>query len=234
MNKAGIYQIINTDNGKRYIGSSVDVPRRLKAHADHLDLDTHVNAHLQRAYNKYGEGKFLFLILATCDASDAQDVEQRHFDAWQEGGRWDNLYNTRKTAGGGSDCILNSEQAEEILHLYRDEKASTLESIGSLYNVNMSVIHALISGKTHRNVPGPRHMVDYTKGHINGNAHGEDNHNSTLTTADVFQIRTLAHETDLGQSQIAERFGTSVPSVSRIVNGVRYVDTPGPIKGVDY
>lgn len=33
---AGVYQIYNTETGKRYIGSSIDVERRLKEHKRNL------------------------------------------------------------------------------------------------------------------------------------------------------------------------------------------------------
>lgn len=48
----GIYQITCTRTGKRYIGSSVDIPKRWTSHFWHLRRNRHHNIHLQRAYNK--------------------------------------------------------------------------------------------------------------------------------------------------------------------------------------
>ena len=55
---AGIYYIQNNVNGKRYIGSSVDVYRRIKCHLNNLRKGTHVNVHLSRAWSNVGETLF--------------------------------------------------------------------------------------------------------------------------------------------------------------------------------
>lgn len=63
---SGIYEILNTANGKRYIGSAKDLDCRWKLHRRELLGGRHVNKHLQRAWNKYGEGAFKFLPILTC------------------------------------------------------------------------------------------------------------------------------------------------------------------------
>ena len=57
---SGVYQIYNTVNGKRYIGSSIHIEQRFKEHLRNLRANKHVNAHLQSAWNKYGEHSFVF------------------------------------------------------------------------------------------------------------------------------------------------------------------------------
>lgn len=52
---AGVYQIFNIETNKRYIGSSIDVERRLKEHKRNLKAHRHSNQHLQNAWNKYEE-----------------------------------------------------------------------------------------------------------------------------------------------------------------------------------
>lgn len=52
---SGVYQIYNTETNKRYIGSSIDVQRRLKEHLRNLKANRHCNQHLQNAWNKYKE-----------------------------------------------------------------------------------------------------------------------------------------------------------------------------------
>lgn len=60
---AGIYQILNKINGKSYIGSSVNIYQRWAQHKSKLRKQKHVNKILQRAWNKYFEISFHFLIL---------------------------------------------------------------------------------------------------------------------------------------------------------------------------
>lgn len=47
---SGVYQIYNTETNKRYIGSSIDVERRLKEHLRNLKANRHCNQHLQNAW----------------------------------------------------------------------------------------------------------------------------------------------------------------------------------------
>ena len=49
--ESGIYQIINTVDGKRYIGRSNHLDKRWKMHSWLLKANRHFNVHLQRAYN---------------------------------------------------------------------------------------------------------------------------------------------------------------------------------------
>lgn len=56
----GIYRITNTANGKYYIGSSISLDKRFRDHVNALRRGKHENEYLQNAWNKYGEGCFLF------------------------------------------------------------------------------------------------------------------------------------------------------------------------------
>lgn len=60
-----IYEIYNNSNRKYYIGSTGDGDpiSRLKRHWLELKTNKHCNIHLQRAFNKYGEEAFSFVIL---------------------------------------------------------------------------------------------------------------------------------------------------------------------------
>jgi group I intron endonuclease len=63
MIKPAVYKITNTENDKPYIGSSVDVYKRLYRHRNSLRKGTHPNLHLQSAYNLDGEESFTFEVL---------------------------------------------------------------------------------------------------------------------------------------------------------------------------
>ena len=73
---SGIYEIFNTVNDKRYIGSSYDVAARLYEHRRLLRNFKHHSIALQRAWNKYGEGVFEFRLLEACNSSELITKEQ--------------------------------------------------------------------------------------------------------------------------------------------------------------
>jgi group I intron endonuclease len=63
---SGIYQILNVITGKSYVGSSIDICHRRMDHFCRLKSGTHVNAYLQKAWNKYGAINFSFFVLEQC------------------------------------------------------------------------------------------------------------------------------------------------------------------------
>lgn len=77
----GIYQIVNTINGKRYIGSSVNIGKRWKRHISQLELGTHHSVPLQRAWLKYGASAFHFGVIVICDKSELVSTEQIWLDS---------------------------------------------------------------------------------------------------------------------------------------------------------
>jgi len=77
----GVYLITNTVNGKKYVGSSVDVRGRMYKHRNHLLQGIHKNAHLQAAFAKYGEAAFSVSMIEECAKAALLGREQHHIDA---------------------------------------------------------------------------------------------------------------------------------------------------------
>lgn len=89
---AGVYAITSQD-GRRYIGSAVNIEKRWKEHRRGLSAGTHHSRFLQRAWNKRGPGAFAFSVLLLCDRGNVLFYEQRCLDAFAP------EYNTAPTAG---------------------------------------------------------------------------------------------------------------------------------------
>ena len=77
-NRAGVYQIRNLVNGKIYVGSSVNLKQRKANHFSKLKKQTHDNAHLQAAYNKYGKENFIFEVIEFTSEQDAP-IREAHY-----------------------------------------------------------------------------------------------------------------------------------------------------------
>ena len=77
---SGIYEIVNLVNGKRYVGSAVDMAHRWREHRWSLNGNRHSNRHLQASWAKHGDGAFAFNILETCGPADLIAREQVAID----------------------------------------------------------------------------------------------------------------------------------------------------------
>ena len=76
----GVYEISNSINRHRYIGSSVNVDRRWQDHKSQLRGGYHHSTYLQRAWNKYGEDNFKFNILFYAEKEHIHMFEQMALD----------------------------------------------------------------------------------------------------------------------------------------------------------
>jgi len=77
---SGIYAINNIINGHKYIGSSINIKERWRLHILRLKNNIHHNIHLQRAWEKYGEENFNFIILLKCEIKHLLKNEQDYLD----------------------------------------------------------------------------------------------------------------------------------------------------------
>ena len=125
MNKSGVYLIKNTQNGKIYIGSAVNIKRRWGIHRSTLKGDYHDNEHLQRAWNKYGKDAFEFQILLYCNKDDLIMWEQRIIDKFKEDIGWEHIYNITPTAGSCLGCKRSPEYRAKMSVAKRGMTLST-------------------------------------------------------------------------------------------------------------
>ena len=120
----GIYVIHNLINGKKYIGQSVDVYQRLSKHKSNLRNNYQSpNAHLQNAWNKYGERAFDFGILKACKPRYLDRFEKLYIRAWD---LQNPNYGYNKESGGKVCKNITQETRNKISQQWRNPN--------SLYN----------------------------------------------------------------------------------------------------
>ena len=90
---SGVYQITNTVNNKFYIGSTKDIPVRIRGHKWLLKNKKHHCRKLQNAVNKYGIETFSFTTIANCPEEYLIKLEQWFLDHLKP------YYNILPTAG---------------------------------------------------------------------------------------------------------------------------------------
>jgi len=111
--QSGVYEILNTLNGHRYIGSSKNIVSRWRDHKKTLRANNHRSRYLQRAWNKYGEGLFKFSVLVCCEKEHNLLYEQMFID------KLNPSYNLEKIAGSS----LGTKRSESAIENMRKAKA---------------------------------------------------------------------------------------------------------------
>lgn len=74
----GVYMLFNIVNGKRYIGSSIDLYNRLHEHLHNLKNGKSHNKYMQDDFNEYGEDCFIYSILEYSNGLSVRDLEHRY------------------------------------------------------------------------------------------------------------------------------------------------------------
>lgn len=103
----GIYEIVNTINGKRYVGSAVTIRGRFAVHRMMLRRGEHHSPKLQRSWDKHGEVAFAFRKLLVCSRENLLMYEQIAMEALQP------EYNILRVAGSALGHKWNEAQREE-------------------------------------------------------------------------------------------------------------------------
>ena len=132
---SGIYKILNTANGKCYVGSTIDIDNRFHWHKRHLRRGKHKNKHLQSAWDKYGEAAFVFSVLEF----RAEEHRIRREQVWIDRLRSADQafgYNQAPVAGAVRGFRWSGKSRRKISKIVKDRWETDPEGYGN-------------SGKTH-------------------------------------------------------------------------------------
>lgn len=94
----GLYAIVHVPTNRAYVGSSINIKRRIKEHMTDLRYERHHCAYLQNAWLKYGADQFVVKTPASMnDGMQARELEQAFLDCFMG-----ELFNTNPAAIGGA------------------------------------------------------------------------------------------------------------------------------------
>jgi len=128
---SGVYMIKNLISGKIYIGSTKRLVERLSHHRQELCQNKHHSIHLQNAWNKDGENKFIFGVIEVIDElTKLTDIEQYYIDK----------YNASNDNYGYNICPLaRSNLGTKHQKGIEDKKKRMLGEGNNFYNKNHSI-----------------------------------------------------------------------------------------------
>lgn len=135
---SGIYKITNINNGKAYIGQSIDIMTRWRTHKNELNRGCHHNNHLQYAWNKFSADSFDFSIIEECSVEDLDDREKFWINKFNTFG--DNGYNL--TDGGREGQHVDTL---EVMCLNTKEIFTSTREAAEKYNVSISGISSCLN-----------------------------------------------------------------------------------------
>lgn len=219
MGKTGVYCIKNMVNGKKYIGSSINIEERWASHKRALKNGTHHSPHLQYAWDKYGKENFDFYIIEECSDLERVDREQFYIDLY-ESYNHDKGYNISKSAATcvipeedrnyGEKCHTNiypesmAKQAIELLQLGK----YTYSQVATLSGLPEATIYAIVYHKNWRQLG---------KDVLFPSPNKEERKNVKLNRSNVEEIiqSFLKGETN---KEISEKYGVDQKTISDIRN----------------
>ena len=122
---SGIYAIINTITGERYIGQSKNIYRRWYEHRMELKSGRHIAKRLQQDWNELGESTFSFVILEEIQIDKLDEVEEKYLtDRFQRLGSYE--YNSAP-----APLSRQRQKRKEKEELTEYAKTLILSSIGT-------------------------------------------------------------------------------------------------------
>lgn len=145
----GIYKITNIKNGKVYIGQSINIAERWKAHRcrPFNPNSNQYDSMFYRAIRKYGIEHFIFEVLEECNKNDLDIKEQYYIQLYNSNNA---QYGYNSTIGGkdgtSSQQTLNNQQVNEIYELLQNTRISE-ENIAQKFCVSQRLISGINLGQ---------------------------------------------------------------------------------------
>lgn len=235
-----IYRIRHTESGKFYVGSSVDTRVRFQTHRRQLRRGNHHCAHLQNAWNKYGEENFRFEIVEPVALpGDLFEVENRwlaehhgkdycynigrYADAPTRGTKFSAAHKAKiSSALMGNQIAKGHKRSQEDIEKIRQRKMGNKNSLGKTHSeeTRAQMSRSALGAKRRLGqTNSPEHnrrISEANKGRVVSEETRAKRHIPVIEITSGAEFRSVA--------EAGERFGINRP------NMVRALKKDAPIK----
>lgn len=215
---SGVYLIYCSADEKGYVGSSLRVQTRFTNHRHDLRHGVHDNTHLQKAYIKYGEATFSFLLLEAVPKPATPEIlleRENHYLMQLDP---DQVFNVVIPAM--LSMVGWKRKPEQIAALAAFNK-------GNQYAKGLQVspeIRAAVSARFKGKKLPPEQIARQKAARKAGDAanpervrSGERHGMAKLTEANVRDIRTRAKEKSTTRAALAREYGVTETTIYEIV-----------------
>lgn len=222
--ESGIYKITLLTDGRCYIGSTIDLNRRLSTHYNLLSKSKHENSYLQRVFDKYKETSFSVEVIEMCKVEDLLTREQYWIDYYNSNNRdvgfnlspvagsnlglkktKEQIENFQKAIQGKHNTLLSVEDASKIKEMINE--GMSLTRIAEIVNVDYEYIRSIKRGSSFKYVDP---QINY-----------DINMSAKLTEEQVVIIKKKLNE-GVKVKELSVQYGVSHRTISAIKNEITW------------
>lgn len=136
----GIYKITNKINGKCYIGQSINIKQRWKAHRSRYQVDDYP---LYRAMRKYGLENFNFEVIEEC-TKELLNEREIYWISYYDATNKNKGYNLGQ---GGQNTVVHELTKEQLFKIYELlRQGITQTEIAKQFNIAQSLVSTINTG----------------------------------------------------------------------------------------
>lgn len=225
----GIYKFTNLVNGKSYIGQSVNLEERHKAHKRNYINPKHpaYNSIFYRALRKYGFENFDYQILAQSDKYTIEELNEleiyyiKHYQSYQCG------YNMNPGGNNtGSNYFINFNTVLLIKEDLKNNRNLTLTDIAKKFGLSsISIVSRINSGLSYKSVGNYEYPIRKHE-EIKTVWQGENNSKAIFSNEEVLNIRIAFQDLDLNTLYLKYKDKISFSAFKKIVYGQNFQHLP--------
>lgn len=209
--RIGIYGIRNLINGKIYVGKTgMNFGDRWDSHRSLLNNGKHDNPYLQKAWNKYKQENFEFIVLEDCEIDELNEREMYYIKLYKDMGLAYNIHD-----GGDEGYNLGKHLSEE-----------TKRKIGEKNRING--LGRKASDETKDKMSKAHKGKKYSQMSEEGRKNIQlaqqkyfEQNPKKLCVDDVIEIRKL-HKEGYNYSEIARKYNVTPQCINDICNYKRW------------